>query len=217
MVRYRSATTRAFHGVRAGARAAPAYDRRVDIMLFHSAYGPRPAVHAAADRLRAAGHQVHVPDLYDGRTAETVEDGMKIKDEIGTDELLRRAVRASAPHSASGLLYAGFSLGAALAQNLALGDEKARGLLLLHGTSDIADDASVDDLPVQLHVADPDLFEPDDWQNVWYRQIRAAGADVEVFRYPGAGHVYTDPDLPDYDEEAAEKTWRIALGFIESL
>ncbi|MFC7309161.1 dienelactone hydrolase family protein [Streptomyces monticola] len=189
----------------------------MDIMLFHSAFGLRPAVHAAAERLRAAGHEVHVPDLYDGRTTETVEEGMKIKDEIGTDELLRRAVTASAPHSERGLVYAGFSLGGSLAQNLALADEKARGLLLLHGTSDLTDDASVDDLPVQLHVADPDPFEPDDWLNAWYLRMRRAGADVEVFRYRGAGHLYTDPDLADYDAEAAEETWRAALGFLESL
>ncbi|MGW0733376.1 dienelactone hydrolase family protein [Streptomyces sp. NPDC002851] len=189
----------------------------MDIMLFHSAHGLRPAVHAAADRLRAAGHEVHVPDLYDGRTTETVEEGMKIKEEIGSDELLRRAVAAAAPHSERGLVYAGFSLGGSLAQNLALADEKAKGLLLLHGTSDIADDAAVDELPVQLHVADPDPFEPHDWLNAWYLRMRRAGADVEVFRYAGAGHLYTDPDLPDHDAEAAEETWRVALGFLASL
>ncbi|WP_415950873.1 dienelactone hydrolase family protein [Streptomyces sp. KLOTTS4A1] len=189
----------------------------MNIMLFHSVLGLRPAVHSAAERLRAAGHEVWVPDLYDGRTADSVEEARKIKDEIGTDELLRRAVAASAPHSEKGLVYAGFSLGAALAQNVALADEKARGLLLLHGTSDLTDDASVDDLPVQLHVADPDPFESDDWLNAWYLRMGRAGADVEVFRYRGAGHLYTDADLPDYDAEAAEETWKTALGFLETL
>ncbi|MFC5723128.1 dienelactone hydrolase family protein [Streptomyces gamaensis] len=187
------------------------------IVLFHSAYGLRPAVHAAADRLRAAGHEVHVPDLYDGRTADTVEDGMAIKEEIGREELLRRAVGAAAPLSDKGLVYAGFSLGGSIAQNLALNDEKARGLLLLHGTSDLADDASVDELPVQLHVADPDPFEPHDWLNAWYLRMQRAGADVEVHRYHGAGHLFTDPELADYDKEAAEATWRVALGFLETL
>ncbi|MBI0296428.1 dienelactone hydrolase family protein [Streptomyces sp. PRKS01-29] len=187
------------------------------IVLFHSAYGLRPAVHEAADRLRAAGHEVVVPDLYEGQTAETVEDGMVIKERIGRDELLKRAITAAAPYSDRGLVYAGFSLGGSLAQNLALGDDKARGLLLLHGTSDIADDATADDLPVQLHVADPDPFEPHDWLNAWYLRMRRAGADVEVFRYGGAGHIFTDPELPDYDKEAAEATWRVALGFLASL
>ncbi|MER0241863.1 dienelactone hydrolase family protein [Streptomyces sp. HSW2009] len=187
------------------------------IVLFHSAYGLRPAVHAAAERLRAAGHEVHVPDLYEGRTVESVEEGRALKDEIGTDELLVRAVRAVAPLSARGLVYAGFSLGGAIAQNLALGDTEARGLLLLHGTSDIAEDAATDGLPVQLHVADPDPFEPHDWLNAWYLRMGRAGADVEVYRYQGAGHLYTDPELPDYDEQAAERTWQVALAFLAEL
>jgi dienelactone hydrolase len=189
----------------------------MNIMLFHSTYGPRPAVRAAADRLRAAGHEVWAPDLFEGRTFDTVEEGMAFNQEIGKDELLKRAVLAAAPYSERGLVYAGFSLGASVAQTLALGDAKARGLLLLHGTSDIAAGATADGLPVQLHVAEPDPFETDDWLSAWYLQMGRAGADVEIYRYAGAGHLYTDPDLPDWDEEAAEATWRVALGFLDSL
>ncbi|MCX5201797.1 dienelactone hydrolase family protein [Streptomyces sp. NBC_00237] len=189
----------------------------MDIILFHSVYGLRPAVHAAAERLRAAGHQVHVPDLYEGQTADTVEEGQAVLDKIGREELLRRAVLAAAPHSEKGLVYAGFSWGGAVAQNLALGDAKARGLLLLHGTSDIAEGVSVDELPVQLHVADPDPFESEDWLNAWYLQMQRAGADVEIYRYGGAGHLYTDAELPDFDQGAAEQTWKVALGFLATL
>ena len=190
---------------------------RMDIMLFHSTYGLRPAVHSAADRLRAAGHQVWTPDLFDGRTFDSVEESQAYREELGKEGLLKRAVLAAAPYSERGLVYAGLSLGAATAQTLALGDARARGLLLLPGTSDLAPNAAVDDLPVQLHVAEPDPFEPDDWLSAWYLQMRRAGADVEVYRYAGAGHLYTDPGLPDYDEEAAEATWRVALGFLEAL
>ncbi|WP_256102479.1 dienelactone hydrolase family protein [Streptomyces sp. Ncost-T10-10d] len=189
----------------------------MNIMLFHSTYGLRPAVHAAADRLRAAGHEVQVPDLFEGHTFETVEEGMAFKEEVGKDELLRRAVLAAAPYSDRGLVYAGFSFGASTAQTLALGDEKARGLLLFHGTSDIAENASVDELPVQLHVADPDPFETHDWLNSWYLQMQRTGADVEVYRYPGAGHLFMDPELPDHDAASAELAWKVALGFLATL
>ncbi|CAM5730977.1 Dienelactone hydrolase OS=Streptomyces fumanus OX=67302 GN=GCM10018772_67730 PE=4 SV=1 [Streptomyces fumanus] len=189
----------------------------MNIVLFHSTFGLRPAVRQAAGRLRDAGHQVWTPDLFEGRTFDTVEEGMAHNESIGREELLRRAVLAAAPYSERGLVYAGFSLGASVAQTLALGDHRARGLLLLHGTSDIAPNASVADLPVQLHVAEPDPFETDDWLSAWYLQMGRIGADVQAFRYAGAGHLYTDPGLPDYDEEAAEATWRVALGFLESL
>lgn len=184
------------------------------IVLFHSAYGLRPAVHAAAERLRGAGHTVHTPDLFDGRTFDGIEAGLAYQEELGgSDELLRRAVTAVAPLADGGLVYAGFSLGGSLAQNLALADEKARGLLLLHGTSDLREDAATD-IPVQLHVAEPDPFETEDWLNAWYLQMRKAGADVEVHRYRGAGHLFTDAELADYDVEAAERAWAVALDFV---
>ncbi|MFF2544278.1 dienelactone hydrolase family protein [Kitasatospora sp. NPDC058063] len=187
------------------------------IVLFHSAYGLRPAVSAAAERLRAAGHTVHTPDLFDGRTFESVEEAQEFQEELGgRDELLRRAVTAAAPVSEGGLVYAGFSLGGAVAQNLALADEKARGLLLLHGTSDLREDAATE-IPVQLHIAEPDPFEPEDWLNAWYLRMRRAGAEVEVHRYRGAGHLFTDPELPDYDEEAAERAWAASLDFLAEL
>lgn len=186
------------------------------IVLFHSAYGLRPAVHEAADRLREAGHEVHAPDLYDGRVVDTVEEGMAVREEIGTDELLKRAVDAAAPLAGQGLVYAGFSLGGALAQNLALADEEALGLLLFHGTADLADDAATE-IPVQLHVAEPDVFETEDWLNTWYLRMRAAGAEVEVHRYRGAGHLFTDSGLPDHDAEAADRAWAGALSFLEEL
>ncbi|WTW94414.1 dienelactone hydrolase family protein [Streptomycetaceae bacterium NBC_01309] len=185
------------------------------IILFHSAYGLRPAVHAAADRLRAAGHEVTVPDLYDDRVVDTVEEGMEIKDEIGVEELLRRAVAAAAGLG-KGVVYSGFSMGASLAQNLALADEYAGGLLMFHGTSDLRDEAETE-AAVQLHVADPDPFETEDWLNAWYLRMVAAGADVEVYRYRGAGHIFTDPDLPDFDAEAADRAWAAALAFLEEM
>ncbi|WP_406386487.1 dienelactone hydrolase family protein [Streptomyces sp. NBC_01618] len=189
----------------------------MNIMLFHSTYGLRPAVHAAAARLRDAGHEVQVPDLFEGHTFETIEEGLAFKEEVGKDELLRRAVLAAAPYSDRGLVYAGFSFGAATAQTLALGDEKARGLLMFHGTSDIAENASVDELPVQLHVADPDPFEMHDWLNSWYLQMQRTGADVEIYRYPGAGHLFTDAELPDHDAASAALAWKVALGFLATL
>lgn len=204
------------------------------IALFHSEYGLRPAVSAAADHLRSLGHTVHVPDLLDGQLTSNAEEAAEVHATLGSEELLRRAVAAvgryTTPSSgtgdssqnggprtaAHGLVYAGFSLGAALAQNLALADVHAHGLVLLHGTSDLSDDAQTH-LPVQLHVADPDPFEPEDWQTAWYLRMREAGADVEVHRYHGAGHLFTDDELPDHDADASHRTWATVAGFLTEL
>ena len=47
-----------------------------EVLLFHHAQGLTPGVSAFADELRGAGHTVHVPDLFDGRTFGSIDEGM---------------------------------------------------------------------------------------------------------------------------------------------
>ncbi|SCF14227.1 Dienelactone hydrolase [Micromonospora purpureochromogenes] len=185
------------------------------IVLFHSVYGLRPAVLAQADRLRAAGHRVVTPDLYGEPPADTVEAGFALLDKIGRDEVLRRGRAALAPLPPETVL-AGWSMGAGVAGALLAERPDAAALLLLHGTG--ADPAAVrPGLPVQLHLADPDEYETPEEVAEWQRAMTGAGARLEVFRYPGAGHLFTDPDVPDHDPRAAEQTWERALTFLAGL
>ncbi|MBQ0897542.1 dienelactone hydrolase family protein [Micromonospora sp. U56] len=185
------------------------------IVLFHSVYGLRPAVLAQADRLRAAGHRVVTPDLYGEPPTDTVEAGFALFDKIGHDEVLRRGQAALAPLPPETVL-AGWSMGAGVAGALLAERPDAAALLLLHGTG--ADPAAVrPGLPVQLHLADPDEYETPEEVAEWQRAMTGAGARLEVFRYPGAGHLFTDPDVPDHDPGAAEQTWERVLTFLAGL
>ncbi|PWU49117.1 dienelactone hydrolase [Micromonospora globispora] len=182
------------------------------VLLFHSVYGLRPAVLDAADRLRAAGHQVATPDLYGLPAAHTVEEGFALLDKVGRDAVLERA-RAAARDLPAETVLAGFSMGAGVAGALLAERPAAAALLLLHGTGG-APDAVRPGLPVQMHLADPDEYEPQDEVDEWQRAMIAAGADLSVHRYPGPGHLYTDPALPDHDPVAAERTWERVLAFL---
>ena len=102
------------------------------IVLFHSALGLRPAVGRFADALRAQGHTVHTPDLYDGEVFDSLDAGIAKRDAVGVPELMARA-SAAVEALPSDVIYAGFSLGAAAAQSLALSRPGARGALLLEG------------------------------------------------------------------------------------
>ncbi|MGC5019180.1 dienelactone hydrolase family protein [Micromonospora sp. DT47] len=185
------------------------------IVLFHSVYGLRPAVLAAADRLRAAGHQVTTPDLYGEPPTNTVEEGFALLGKVGQDEVLRRAQAAVAPLPPDTVL-AGWSMGAGVAGAVLAERPDAAALLLLHGTG--ADPADVrPGLPVQLHLADPDEYEPQDEVDDWQRAMTGVGARLEVFRYLGAGHLFTDPDVPDHDAAAADLTWDRMLAFLAAL
>ena len=185
------------------------------IALFHSVYGLRSLERDAAARLRAAGHQVVTPDLYEGRVGSTLEEGFALRKEIGWAELCGRAEKAIADLPASAVL-GGFSMGAGVAASLWSGRPQAAGILLLHGIAEIPANAR-EGIPLQVHLADPDEFAPADEVAPWRAHAARAAISLEVFLYPGAGHLYTDPSLPDYDAKAAEATWSRVDTFLAAL
>src|SRR2546430_10835369 len=105
-------------------------DEMAEVLLFHHAQGQTAGFHAFADELRRAGHTVHTPDLFDGRTFGSIEEGMGYAQELGfPGEVLGRGARAveGLPNE---LVYAGFSLGVLPAQMLAQTRPGARCALL---------------------------------------------------------------------------------------
>jgi dienelactone hydrolase len=45
--------------------------------------------------------------------------------------------------------------------------------------------------------------------------VQAAGGTLEVFDYPGAGHLFTDPSLAgEYDPVGTELLWSRVLPFV---
>jgi dienelactone hydrolase len=183
------------------------------VIMFHSVYGLRPAVLAAAAQLRAAGHEVIAPDLYAGQVAATVDEGFVLCDQIGWPVILRRARQALAGLPPEAVL-AGLSMGAAVAAAL-LGERPGTaGLLLVHNTGS-GDTGSVrPGLRLQLHIADPDVYQSVAEVAAWEQSMTDAGAAVQVFRYPGAGHLFTDPGTADHDGPAAELAWQRGLSFL---
>ena len=62
-----------------------------DVVLFHHALGLTPGIVAFADELRRAGHTVHTPDLFQGRTFGSIDEGMAYANEIGfPDDIIAR-------------------------------------------------------------------------------------------------------------------------------
>ncbi|MEU5553066.1 dienelactone hydrolase family protein [Micromonospora sp. NPDC047793] len=182
------------------------------VALFHSVYGLRPAVRDAADRLRAAGHQVHAPDLYEVPAVDTVEEGFALLSRIGQETVLDRA-RASLDGLPPDTVLAGFSMGAGVAGAMLAERPDSGGLLLWHGTGGAPADVRAG-LAVELHLADPDPYDPPGEVDQWRQEMTAVGADVTVYGYPGAGHLFTDPAVSDHGPAAAALAWERALAFL---
>ena len=189
-----------------------------EIVLFHHAQGLTPGVAAFADELRHAGHMVHTPDLFDGRTFDSIEEGMGFVRELGFGEVMARGERAVAALPAA-LVYAGFSLGVVPAQMLAQTRPGARGALLFYSCVPVAEFGQTwpKGVPVQVHGMDADPFF------VGEGDIDAAQALIkeaeagELFLYPGDQHYFADNSLPSYDAAATALLLQRALAFLAAL
>jgi dienelactone hydrolase len=186
-----------------------------EILLFHHAHGLTSGVLAFADDLRAAGHTVHTPDLYDGRLFATVEEGVGHAQEIGFGEIIGRGVR-SAEGLPDGLVYAGFSLGVLPAQALAQNRPGARGALLFCATVPVSEFGTSwpEGVPVQVHAMDGDAFFVGEGDIDSARALVAGSDDAELFLYPGDRHLFPDRSLPDYDQAAAALLQQRVLAFL---
>lgn len=186
-----------------------------EILLFHHALGLTPGITEFADHLRGAGHTVHTPDLYDGHTFRTVEQGVGFARDTGFGTIVERGVRA-ADDLPSDLVYAGFSLGVMPAQQLAQTRPGARGALLLEACVPPSEFGSSwpDDVPVQIHgmEADPSFAGEGDLDAA--RALADEAADAELFLYPGDQHLFADPSLPSYEAEAAALLTKRVLAFL---
>lgn len=190
-------------------------DVMVHVAWFHSVLGPRPADLLAAERLRRAGHEVVTPDLFGGGTAATVDEGLRLLHRTGWAAVVRRA-RQALGGMPDDTVLAGVSMGAGVVGEVWPDRRATAGVLLLHATADLPASARPG-LPVQLHAAEPDDFAPPERVAALRRAARETGVHLEIFRYPGTGHCYTDPGLPDHDPAAAELTWRRIRHFLDRL
>ena len=186
-----------------------------EVVLFHHALGLTPGVVAFTDALRRAGHTVHTPDLYDGRTFATLEEGMAYAEEIGFGEVIERGVQAVEGLPAA-LVYAGFSLGVLPAQKLAQTRAGARGALLFYSCVPVSEFGTAwpVDVPVQVHGMDADPIFVGEGDIDAARALVAEATDAELFLYPGDQHYFADRSLPSYDAEAAALLSRRVLDFL---
>ncbi len=189
-----------------------------EVVLFHHAQGLTSGVRTFADDLRRVGHTVHTPDLFDGRTFDTVEAGVKHAGEIGFDEIMKRGVRA-VDELPAGLVYAGFSLGVMPAQKLAQTRAGARGALLFHACLPVSEFGSFwpEGVPVQVHGMDADPFFAEEGDLDAARALVAGAGDADLFLYPGDQHLFADNSLASYDADAATLLNQRVLAFLDDV
>ncbi len=186
-----------------------------EVLLFHHALGLTPGVVSFADELRRAGHIVHTPDLFEGRTFDSLDKGMSFIEERGFAQLLERGVRAADSLSTQ-LVYAGFSFGVVCAQKLAQTRPGARGALLFYSCVPFTEFGSAwpKGVPVQVHGMDADPIFVGEGDIDAARALVKSTDEAELFLYPGDQHYFADSSLPSYDPEASALLMKRVLGFL---
>ena len=183
-------------------------------MLFHHAGGLTPGVDSFAQVLRDAGHTVHSPDLFGGRTFADVHDGVAFAESAGEETFAARAAEVVAPMRTD-LVYGGLSMGGARAAEQVLTRPGARGAFFLYGaivpswwgaTWPVG-------VPSQAHVMDGDEWREPEAEEQYLAEVPGA----ELFVYPGTGHLFAEPGHPDYDREVADLATSRVLTFLASL
>ena len=189
-----------------------------EIVLFHHAQGLTQGIGGFADDLRAANHTVHTPDLFEGRTFRTLDEGIDYARSVGFDTILDRGVTAGEAVG-PGVVYAGFSMGVMPAQQLAQTRAGARGALLIDACFPVTEfaDRWPDGVPVQVHGMDHDPFFADEGDLDAARALVASSDQAELFLYPGDVHLFADSSLPSYHEAAARQLTSRLLQFLSRL
>lgn len=193
-----------------------------DVVLFHHVLGLTEGVLDLADRLRAGGHTVHTPDLFGGRRADTVEDGMTLARSVGED-----VVRVVADEAVADLpprtVFAGISYGVQQAQRLAQTRAGAAGCLLYEGCLPVTGEWAVGPwpagVPVQVHGMDADPVFAFDGDLEAARELveLAHPGTAELFTYPGDAHLFTDDSLPHFDAAATDLVVQRSLELLDRL
>lgn len=174
-----------------------------EILLYHHIQGLTDGIQAFAEDLRQAGHTVHTPDLFEGRTFGSLEEGMEFARETGFETLRARGA-AAAEDLGPELVYAGFSFGVTIAQKLAQTRPGARGALLMHSCIPVSEfgESWPDGVPVQMHGKEGDEFFEEDLPAA--RELATSAPTAELFVYPGDQHLFTDASLDAFDAEASK-------------
>jgi dienelactone hydrolase len=189
-----------------------------EVVLYHHAQGLTDGVRAFAGELRRAGHTVHTPDLYEGNTFATLEEGIEFARSTGFGTVLERGV-AAAQDLPAAVVYAGFSLGVMPAQKLTQTRPGAVGGLFFDACLPVEEFGTwPDGVPAQVHGKDQDPYFAEEGGDLDSARALVAAVDTaELFLYPGKQHLFADSSLPGYDEAAAKLMTQRTLDFLAKL
>ena len=189
------------------------------VVLIQEWWGLNDHIKDVADRLAAQGYVVLAPDLYHGEITTEPDEALKKlmaldieragRDMSGAVAYLRAHDRVAPKKIGS----VGFCMGGNLALLLATITE-VDAAVGFYPAPRTQPDWSKTTAPVQLHIGEHDNAPSPEMAQEIADGVKAAGQDLEMFVYEGAGHAFFNDTRPGiYVPDAAKLAWERLLGF----
>lgn len=197
------------------------------VVVLHTWWGLTEPFRQVCDRLAAAGYVVLAPDLYHGKTADSVEEAQALGSALDQhmDQWrgdIRGAMRYLREHGATiptdgrgAFGFVAFSLGGAYAldTSVELPDEIA-AVVTFYATYPGLDYRRAQ-AAYLCHFAENDPFEPAESVAEMEKDLKDAGKQATFYTYPGTTHWFFEANRPDaYDPAAAALAWERTLAFL---
>jgi carboxymethylenebutenolidase len=192
------------------------------VMVLHAWWGLNGFFRNFCDRLASEGFSTMAPDLYDGRTASTIEQAENLRSKLDRKGAFRK-INATLDYllSEKKLLTGnvgviGFSLGGHFALDLSSARREVKAVVVFYGTSPKRQ-WKKSEAAYLGHFAEKDPYEP--FTNVLSleKKLKSAGKRVKFYAYQNTGHWFFESDRLDaYDRAASALAWKRTVEFLRT-
>lgn len=195
-------------------------DSGVGLVVVHEIYGFNNYLKSVSDQLAAAGYSAAAVDFYKGRTANSLEQGMAIRDSLRQEDILdaiRAGFKSLRASGAKTLGTLGFCMGGGFALLGACHLPETSFCVDYYGSIGNTEDVANLRGPVLLILGSEDArVTPWAYENFLPAAMKFKKR-VEVQMYPEAKHAFHNNEGSNYNEKAAKEAWQRTTEFLSRM
>ncbi|PKN95162.1 MAG: dienelactone hydrolase family protein [Chloroflexi bacterium HGW-Chloroflexi-6] len=199
--------------------ALPASGTGPGLLVLHAWWGLKPFIKQLCERLAGQGFVALAPDLYNGPTANTIDEAKALTESadwqrVGDTVMAAKDYLLAHPANTTQKIgVMGFSMGAYWTLVAATrAPQQVAAAVVFYGIGE--GDWGKMQAKFLGHFSDVDEWEPLEGIQAMEKDMRAAGADATFDFYPGLAHWFFESDRPEYDPAAAELAWQRTVSFL---
>lgn len=209
-------------------RVMAAEHPRGGVVLISEVFGVDAPLLAYARKLVDEGYSVAMPDLWWRAPKPDVraEGGIMHAIEAVSDSEAMVDVREAMALLPEPRFVVGFCMGGLYARMAACALPGLRGAVEFYGrirypgTSRNKPVQPLDlvsglGCPIQCHFGEDDTVAPPPHVDELEQRLAGRGHGAQIFRYPGCGHAFLNPERPTYRAQPAALAWSRALRFLD--